>query len=664
MRWQGRNVRLHGKTALIASMALLLSWLLPPLARSADIAVACTTPALIAAIDQANADAQPDTLTLASGCTYVLTTPNNTADGPSGLPAITSPITIVGNGATITRADSTDPNYDFRLLYVAPNGSLMLYSLMLQRGSLVAREACGGGINPRSVEPPQQTDHEEAGAGILNTGTLSLIDTTIKESVANGGGGIFNTGVLTLTSSVVMSNTSGFGNGSGILNQGVTTVLSSTISDNIGLNSGAGIENASGSMLVIGSIVERNQMKGACHSAVGGGIANGAALTLVDSVVRENVASGNYFGDGAGIFNTGALTVTNSTISANSTDGDGGGIKLVSGSATLANTTISGNSANGDGGGLYLSDATLAISSTTIVSNTADTNANGLGDGGGLFVASGIASVENTIIAANFDTPGNAGPGNIYPDVGVDNQTYLAVRAIIDAFFQAPPDLEFCVTGPSFPAPGCQRFTFSAFPFDPPGNIYVWRNLVPGTYTVTQRPSSSWGWEASGLPATVTVTLGATTMVTATNRFSGYSMLLPVVVRQAMPGSSLVQASRAATQANATRLKLGQLTAVPATGTLSSAGFNLIGDGSGADAFVNGVGGDQVGSPASRIDPRLGPLANNGGPTPTRAPLAGSPAIDTGPNGPCATSADQRGVVRPQGQRCDIGAVEVAGTKN
>jgi hypothetical protein len=131
-----------------------------------------------------------------------------------------------------------------------------------------------------------------------------------------------------------------------------------------------------------------------------------------------------------------------------------------------------------------------------------------------------------------------------------------------------------------------------------------------------------------------------------------------------MPGSSPIQASRAAAQPNAARRELGQLAAMPAAGTLSSAGFNLIGDGSGAGAFINGVGGDQVGSPAGRLNPRLGPLANNGGPTPTRAPLAGSPAIDTGPAAPCPTAVDQRGVARPQGQRCDIGAVEVGVAKN
>lgn len=56
-------------------------------------------------------------------------------------------------------------------------------------------------------------------------------------------------------------------------------------------------------------------------------------------------------------------------------------------------------------------------------------------------------------------------------------------------------------------------------------------------------------------------------------------------------------------------------------------------------------------------NPLLGPLQNNGGPTDTRALLAGSPAIDAGSNTGCPAT-DQRGVTRPQGLRCDIGAFE------
>jgi hypothetical protein len=59
------------------------------------------------------------------------------------------------------------------------------------------------------------------------------------------------------------------------------------------------------------------------------------------------------------------------------------------------------------------------------------------------------------------------------------------------------------------------------------------------------------------------------------------------------------------------------------------------------------------------VDPLLEPLADNGGPSQTHALLAGSPAIDAGDDSSCPAT-DQRGVTRPQGTRCDIGAYEAA----
>jgi hypothetical protein len=56
-------------------------------------------------------------------------------------------------------------------------------------------------------------------------------------------------------------------------------------------------------------------------------------------------------------------------------------------------------------------------------------------------------------------------------------------------------------------------------------------------------------------------------------------------------------------------------------------------------------------------DPNLAPLADYGGPTQTMALLPGSPAIDAGDDDTCEET-DQRGVTRPQGDHCDIGAFE------
>jgi hypothetical protein len=94
------------------------------------------------------------------------------------------------------------------------------------------------------------------------------------------------------------------------------------------------------------------------------------------------------------------------------------------------------------------------------------------------------------------------------------------------------------------------------------------------------------------------------------------------------------------------------------SGTFSSQGHNLIGDGTGSSGFT--AAGDQVGTAASPIDPVLGTLNANGGPTETLALLSGSPAIGAGDPG-AAPVTDQRGAQRVVGGSIDIGAYQTGG---
>jgi hypothetical protein len=83
------------------------------------------------------------------------------------------------------------------------------------------------------------------------------------------------------------------------------------------------------------------------------------------------------------------------------------------------------------------------------------------------------------------------------------------------------------------------------------------------------------------------------------------------------------------------------------SGTLTDAGYNICSD---ATANFSAIGS------LNNTNPLLGPLTDNGGPTPTVLLLAGSPALDAIPTG--FPPVDQRGVTRPQGVAADIGAVE------
>jgi beta-glucanase (GH16 family) len=87
--------------------------------------------------------------------------------------------------------------------------------------------------------------------------------------------------------------------------------------------------------------------------------------------------------------------------------------------------------------------------------------------------------------------------------------------------------------------------------------------------------------------------------------------------------------------------------ASPITGNVISMGHNLV-----QDESCNHVESDIIVG-----DPLLGPLAENGGPTLTHALLPESLAIDSADDIYCLLM-DQRGVLRPQGAHCDIGAFE------
>jgi hypothetical protein len=92
------------------------------------------------------------------------------------------------------------------------------------------------------------------------------------------------------------------------------------------------------------------------------------------------------------------------------------------------------------------------------------------------------------------------------------------------------------------------------------------------------------------------------------------------------------------------------------SGAATDAGYNLddLGD----------CGFTPTNHSQSNVDPELGTLQDNGGPTETMAPAHGSPALDQIPPGATGNSStlcpgtDQRGAARPEAQNCDIGAVE------
>lgn len=114
---------------------------------------------------------------------------------------------------------------------------------------------------------------------------------------------------------------------------------------------------------------------------------------------------------------------------------------------------------------------------------------------------------------------------------------------------------------------------------------------------------------------------------------------------------------------NLTGNGVGGQTPFDVEGEFESGGFNFIGASDASTGFSAALH-DQTGASASPIDPKLGALQDNGGFTPTRLALAGSPVLDQGNSD--GTATDQRGFARVidqlnvgnAGDGSDIGAVE------
>ncbi|HEX8915950.1 MAG TPA: hypothetical protein VF796_26620, partial [Humisphaera sp.] len=148
---------------------------------------AADTAALIAAINSANTLPGADTISLAAGSTYTLTAQDNYWYGPNGLPAITSDVTIEGNGATIERSAAANTP-KFRLFYVAGDntvsptlspGTLTLKNLTLQGGLAKGGDGGDGGGGGLG-----------AGGAIFNQGTTTLDGVLALNNTARGGAAV------------------------------------------------------------------------------------------------------------------------------------------------------------------------------------------------------------------------------------------------------------------------------------------------------------------------------------------------------------------------------------------------------------------------------------------------------------------------------------------
>ncbi len=600
----------------------------------------------------------------------------------------------------------------------SPGGLAATTSLTVTGCTITGNTATGGGgiyggTNTVSITNSTITNNRggqgNGGGGLfLATTTSTITNSTISGNTAVGfaGGGIYSfNGTLTITGTTIANNTADAPGGGGIRDTatGPLTITDSTVSGNTatGTASGGGILEQG-----ISLTLTRVQLTGNKAGGDGGGVS--ATTTTPVTVTGGTVGSNTAGGNGGGIFATTATT-TNAAFSSNGTGNLGGGL-WIGGAATAkltdSGSAFTGNTASslfGGGGGLYFQQGTLALTGDSFGGNNAG-SATAQGFGGGVFMANGSGTITGATFTGNsvmFDGCGGALEAN------------AGTLAIANSLFSGNFGTQGQPCGGAIAVEGASvSVTNSAFTGNsitatttPGGGAAV--AVDSGTLTVTGSsfinnkvtnpppnalntvPKGGGAIELNGGTTTVTNSTFAGNMALGANTGGGAIIVDGTRAIAALSNDTFSGNSAPTGGAVWVPVGTGTLTDVIAVGstngtamnrpTLDLAGTfvaasrnNLIGAADGtATGITNGGNGNQVGSLVAPLNARLGPLADNGGgalpggahPL-TFALLPSSPAIDAG--GVCGTNpatnqplaVDQRGIARPQGNGCDIGAYE------
>ena len=507
-----------------------------------------------------------------------------------------------------------------------------------------------------------------SGATISNdgTGTISVDQTTFSDNIATGdGGAIFNgAGEVTVSGSTFAENAAR--DGGAVYNDGrsggVVTVSDSSFSLNTASARGGAIASSgTGFLTVRDGSFDRN---GA--GDWGGAVVNDdkGSATILNSSFRENsgLNGGGFANEG-----TGPVSVRESTFTENSASagalldgGEGGGIHsssvgevVLSGGAFTGNTARSGGGLSNDGGG------TLEISRTRFSANRADEQ------GGGLLIQSGAVRIVDVDVTGNTADSVLEGGGGI---------SYQGDKVVGDGESAAIQDSRI--------RDNISHGDGGGIDSRGDGPLAITTTAITGNAAAT----------GGGIHHVGDAPLEVTRTTLSGNVADSGGAVFSDGDGEAAVENSTVSGNRAIRFGGgllvSSRVTLRNSTVADNSGAsgggINNGGGDLVGDGSVflANTIVanNPTGGNCLGSMTSLggnvenadscrfrelsdqpgTAPRLGPLAENGGPTQTHALLAGSPAQEQAvctELDPCPP-IDQRGVARPQFDDFDAGAYE------
>lgn len=440
-----------------------------------------------------------------------------------------------------------------------------------------------------------------------------------------------NETLITLTSDIALDC------GSGVLLRSSTTAI---------VVDGAGFELTSCN----GSAVLWNTLSGAIelrdltltgNPASLSGLVSAGDVTITDSTISQHgewgvigvdvtVTGSTISGNGErGVTANGDLTVTDSTISHN--EGDGAG---AAGDISVTDSTI----ANNDGHGLS------GLSSVSVTDSTMNENGND------------AINAEGSVMVSGSTLSANGGDG-----IDVDDAPG-AVISVTDSSITASG--EQGIDGNTGVDVNISRSGITSnaeHGIATGGDVVVDQSRITGNGSIDGGGILSEGGSASVTRSTIdanvhggvsAVDVTVTNSTIVDNGFIGVQAVGELLVAHGtVSGHDLNLVN-----ATPTTIHLFASVVVDA-GDQNCAGPTIVDDG------YNFVDDDSCGPIAANgADPQLGALADNGGTTPTRLPAGTSPLVDAIPTADCdpAIATDQRGVARPQGDGCDIGAVEVA----
>lgn len=536
-------------------------------------------------------------------------------------------LTLAGPGPTNLLISG---NWSNRVFLVNSNVTALISGVTIRNGK------AGDGLMGADGEAGSAGS---SGGAIYNLGALTLSNCWVMENVAgNGGtggraavggagglgGGIFNLGNLTLMSCFVSSNASGVGgaggsaateqpgkaggpggHGGGIFSLGEVQVHDSCLNSN---RAGAGGAGSRGYQPQQYPTTFGSGWPGGAGGAGGSGGAVYCTTNCSLSGVRMNANAAGNGGNGGGgghgwRFGSGGAG------GAAGPGGSGGSIYMA-GTASIGGATLEANDAGRGGVGGNGGDAGYGSGSPGM-GGFGGTG----GNGGGMCSVGAVALIACTV---SSNRAGHSGLG------GMGGNPYLS---------------------PSWPREGGSG-----------GGVSGIAALTNCTITGNTSGNGYGGGHGGGC-------LGPLTLVNCTitgNSSGGPLPEFPALAAYADGGGVTGNALLANTivALNTDYTGMGDDHVWPdVAGSFTSLGGNLIGNSTGGFGFTSE---DLTGVAGAPLDPLLAPLADNGGPTWTRALLPGSPAIDSGRN-TAAPNTDQRGLPRIICGAADIGAFEVQG---